>query len=29
MSWIYIGVAMLFIAISSFVISRGVHYYED
>ena len=29
MSWIYFGVAMLFIAISSFVISRGVHYYED
>ena len=29
MSWIYFGVALLFIAISSFIISRGVHYYED
>ena len=29
MSWIYFGVALLFIAISSFVISKGVHYYED
>jgi len=29
MSWIYFGVALLFIAISSFIISKGVHYYED
>ena len=29
MSWIYFGVALLFIAISSFIITRGVHYYED
>ena len=29
MSWIYFGVAILFIAISSFIISKGVHYYED
>jgi len=29
MSWIYFGVAALFIAISTFIISRGVHYYED
>ncbi len=29
MSWIYFGVAMVFIAVSSFIISRGVHYYED
>ena len=29
MSWIYFGVALLFIAISTFIISRGVHYYED
>ena len=29
MSWIYFGVAILFIAISSVIISKGVHYYED
>ena len=29
MSWIYFGVALLFIGISSLIISRGVHYYED
>ncbi len=29
MSWIYFGVAVLFIAICSFIISKGVHYYED
>ena len=29
MSWIFFGVAMIFIGISAFVISRGVHYYED
>ncbi len=29
MSWIYFGVAILFIAISSFIITKGVHYYED
>ena len=29
MSWIYFGVALLFIAVSSFIISKGVHYYED
>ena len=29
MSWIYFGVAILFIAISSLIISRGVHYYEE
>ena len=29
MNWIYFGVAMLFIGISTLVISRGVHYYED
>ena len=29
MSWIYFGVALLFIAISSFIISKGVHYYEE
>jgi len=29
MSWIYFGVAVLFISISSFIISKGVHYYED
>lgn len=28
MSWIYFGVAIAFIAISSIVINRGVHYYE-
>ncbi len=29
MSWIYFGVAIVFIAICSFIISKGVHYYED
>ena len=29
MSWIYFGVAMGFIALSSFIISKGVHYYEE
>lgn len=29
MSWIYFGVALLFIAISSFIITKGVRYYED
>ena len=29
MSWIYFGVALLFIGISSAIISMGVHYYED
>ena len=29
MSWIYFGVALLFIGISSVIISRGVHYYEE
>ena len=29
MNWIYFGVAMLFIGISTLIISRGVHYYED
>ncbi len=29
MSWIYFGVATAFIAVFSFIISRGVHYYED
>ena len=29
MSWIYFGVALLFIGISSVIISKGVHYYED
>lgn len=29
MSWIYFGVALAFIGISSLIISRGVHYYED
>ena len=29
MSWIYFAVAIVFIAISSFIISKGVHYYED
>ncbi|MBR6186187.1 MAG: sugar ABC transporter permease [Clostridia bacterium] len=29
MSWIYFGVALLFIGISAFIINRGVHYYED
>ena len=29
MSWIYFGVALLFIAVTSVVISKGVHYYEE
>ncbi len=29
MSWIYFGVAIAFIGICSFIISKGVHYYED
>ena len=29
MSWIYFGIALLFIAVSAFIISKGVHYYED
>ncbi len=29
MSWLYFGVALLFIAVSSFIITRGVQYYED
>ncbi len=29
MNWIYFGVAIAFIGISSFIITRGVHYYED
>ena len=29
MSWMYFGVAICFILISSFIISKGVHYYED
>ena len=29
MSWIYFGVAILFIGISAVIINRGVHYYED
>jgi len=29
MSWIYFAVAVVFIAICSFIISKGVHYYED
>ena len=29
MSWIYFAVAIVFIAICSFIISKGVHYYED
>ena len=29
MNWIYFGVAILFIAISTLIISRGVHHYED
>ncbi|MBR5109359.1 MAG: sugar ABC transporter permease [Clostridia bacterium] len=29
MNWIYFGVAMLFIGLSTLLISRGVHYYED
>lgn len=28
MSWIYFGVAIAFIAISSFIISKGVHHYD-
>ena len=29
MSWIYFAVALAFIGIGSFIITRGVHYYED
>ena len=29
MSWIYFGVALAFIGLSTAIISRGVHYYED
>ena len=29
MSWIYFGVALAFIGVSSFIISKGVQYYED
>lgn len=29
MNWIYFAVAMAFVGISTVVISRGVHYYED
>ena len=29
MNYIYFGVALLFIGISSLIISMGVHYYED
>ena len=29
MSWIYFGVALAFIGISSFIISKGVYYYEE
>ena len=29
MSWIYFAIALAFIAVSSFIITRGVHYYED
>jgi len=29
MSWIYFGVAILFIGIAALIINRGVHYYED
>lgn len=29
MSWIYFGIALLFIGVSSFIISKGVHYYEE
>ena len=29
MNWIYFGVAILFIGISTLIISRGVHHYED
>ena len=29
MSWIYFGVAILFIGISAIIINKGVHYYED
>ncbi len=29
MSWIYFGVALLFIGISSLIITMGVHHYED
>ena len=29
MSWIYFGVALAFIGISSFIIAKGVYYYEE
>ena len=29
MSWIYFGVALAFIGVSSFIISKGVYYYEE
>ena len=29
MSWIYFAVAVVFIALCSFIISKGVHYYDD
>ena len=29
MSWIYFAIALSFIAVSSVIITRGVHYYED
>ena len=29
MSWLYFGVALAFIGVSTFIITRGVHYYED
>ena len=29
MNWIYFGVALIFISISTLIISKGVHYYED
>ncbi len=29
MSWIYFLIALAFIGVSSFIINRGVHYYED
>ena len=29
MSWIYFGVAILFIGIAAIIINKGVHYYED
>ena len=29
MSWIYFGVTIAFIGVFSFIVTRGVHYYED